>query len=79
MAVGKSKECGGAVETDASCHSHLESGETHMGKEQEANEATEGAYTPSVASITSCFFPGPPGSYKPDGSETTSSICPGAE
>ncbi|GAB0180873.1 cAMP-dependent protein kinase inhibitor alpha [Grus japonensis] len=35
VAVTESRECGGAMETDASCHSHLASGEIHMGKEQE--------------------------------------------
>lgn len=42
MASVESRERSGAMETDASCHSHLADGETHMGREQEVNEATEG-------------------------------------
>lgn len=42
VATAESMERSGAMETDASCHSHLAGGETHMGREQEVNEATEG-------------------------------------
>lgn len=78
VAATESRELGGAVETDASCHFHLAGGETHMGKEQEVNEATEGVCAP-VASFTSCSFQvllAPTSCTQP---ETASSTCPGAE
>lgn len=78
MAAAESREHGGDEETDASCHSHLASGETHMGKEQEVNEAT-GATAPSVASFTSCSLQVLLVPTSRAGSETMSSTCLGAE
>lgn len=77
--AAESRERGGAAETDASCHSDLDGEETHMGKEQDVNEATEGAHAPSVASFTSCSFQVLLIPTSRAGSETTSSTCPAAD
>lgn len=61
MATTESRERGGAAETDARCHFHFDSGETHMGKEQEVNEATEDSFCGLIHLL---FFSGPPGSHK---------------